>query len=75
MGDPVCVCSVDCLLCAGQRRDLETKKRVSNIARVELYALAIFGGILGHWTTGLVKHCWYIFVNKVASHVHVVIKL
>lgn len=27
--------------------------------RIELYALAFFGGIIGQWSIGLAKHLWF----------------
>lgn len=33
--------------------------------RIELYALAIFGGVIGQWSIHLLRHLWYVFARHV----------
>lgn len=38
----------------------------STLRRLEFYALAIFGGVIGQWSIGLLRHLWYVVARHVA---------
>lgn len=41
---------------------------MKTIHRLELYALSIFGGIIGQWSIGLARHLWYVLVRRGILH-------
>ena len=41
---------------------------MTKLQRIELYVLAVFGGIIGQWSIGLARHLWYVVVRRGILH-------